>query len=58
MASAVWDAFLLIDPLLPTGGFAHSLGLEPTLLSGALADDGDVARRRARGVPEARAGLD
>ena len=42
MASAVWDAFLLIDPLLPTGGFAHSLGLEPTLLSGALADDGDV----------------
>ena len=42
MASAVWDAFLLIDPLLPTGGFAHLLGLEPTLLSGALADDGDV----------------
>jgi len=40
--SAVWDAFLLVDPLLPTGGFAHSLGLEPTLLSGALADDGDV----------------
>ena len=33
---------MLIDPLLPTGGFAHSLGLEPTLLSGALADDGDV----------------
>jgi urease accessory protein UreF len=30
------EAFVLIDPLLPTGAFAHSLGLEPARIARAV----------------------
>lgn len=40
--SSAWALFQLVDPLLPTGGFAHSVGLEPATLAGVtLHDDAD-----------------
>lgn len=30
------DALVLVDALFPTGGFAHSLGLEPAIVSGVV----------------------
>ena len=32
------EAFVLIDPLLPTGAFAHSLGLEPARIARSVQD--------------------
>lgn len=45
-----WATWQLIDPLLPTGGFAHSCGLEAAAHAG-LVKGGD-ARTRRRGETE------
>ena len=36
-ASREWAVYQLLDPLLPTGGFAHSQGLEAAARSGLVA---------------------
>lgn len=42
------EAFVLIDPLLPTGAFAHSLGLEPARIARAVGTLDETSREASR----------
>ena len=44
------EAFVLIDPLLPTGAFAHSLGLEPARIARAVGTLDETSREASRAV--------
>jgi len=44
------EAFVLIDPLLPTGAFAHSLGLEPARIARAVGTPDETSREASRAV--------
>lgn len=45
-----WAVWQLVDPLLPTGGFAHSQGLEAAAHAGLVAGGDERATRRGEDV--------
>jgi urease accessory protein len=44
------ETFVLIDPLLPTGSFAHSLGLEPARIARAVETLDETSHEASRAV--------